>query len=93
MSIKIQLDEHTVEDYEAIKILKELGFTDEEIQAKYDKQKESDGFTKGYRKAIDDFVKLAKEHDFKYGKKDITKCVIGFIEFFAEKLKEENKIC
>ena len=44
-------------------------------------------------KAIDDFVKLAKEHDFKYGKKDITKCVIGFIEFFAEKLKEENKEC
>ena len=43
MSIRIQLDEHTVEDYEAIKILKELGFTDEEIQAKYDKQKESDG--------------------------------------------------
>ena len=32
MSIKIQLDEHTVEDYEAIKILKELGFTDEEIK-------------------------------------------------------------
>ena len=43
MSIKIQLDEHTVEDYEAIKILKELGFTDEEIQEKYDKQKERDG--------------------------------------------------
>ena len=43
MSIKIQLDEHTVEDYEAIKILKELGFTDVEIQEKYDKQKESDG--------------------------------------------------
>ena len=42
MSIKIQLDEHTVEDYEAIKILKELGFTDEEIQSKYDKQKEID---------------------------------------------------
>ena len=44
-------------------------------------------------KAIDDFVKLAKEYDFKYGKKDITKCVIGFIEFFADKLKEENKEC
>ena len=44
-------------------------------------------------KAIDDFVKLAKEHDYKYGKKDITKFVIGFIEFFAEKLKEENKEC
>ena len=44
-------------------------------------------------KAIDDFVKLAKEHDFKYGKKDITKCVIGFIEFFAEKLKEGTKVC
>lgn len=43
MSIKIQLDEHTVEDYKAIKLLKDLGFTDEEIQSKYDKQKEIDG--------------------------------------------------
>lgn len=42
MSIKIQLDEHTVEDYNAIKLLKYLGFTDEEIQSKYDKQKEND---------------------------------------------------
>ena len=41
-SIKIQLDEHTVEDYKSIKILKELGFTDEDIQSKYDKQKEID---------------------------------------------------
>ena len=41
-SIKIQLDEHTVEDYKAIKIMKELDFTDEEIQTKYDKQKEID---------------------------------------------------
>ena len=37
--------------------------------------------------AIDDFVKLAKEHEFKYGKKDISNFVIGFIEFFAEQLK------
>ena len=37
--------------------------------------------------AIDDFVNIAKEHDFKYGKNDITNCVIGFIEFFAEELK------
>ena len=42
----------------------------------------------GYNKAIDDFVKLVKEHEFKYGKEDITNCVIGFIEFFAEQLKE-----
>ena len=40
-----------------------------------------------YNNAIDDFVKMAKDHDFKYGKKDITNCVIGFIEFFAEELK------
>ena len=40
-----------------------------------------------YNKAIDDFVNLAKEHDFKHDKKDITNCVIGFIEFFAEQLK------
>ena len=42
-SINIQLDEHTLEDYKAIKILKDLGFTDEEIQSIYDKQKEIDG--------------------------------------------------
>lgn len=42
---------------------------------------------KGYNKAIDDFVTIAKEHDFKYGKQNITNCVIDFIEFFAEELK------
>ena len=41
--------------------------------AKHDKQV--------YNKAVDDFVNLAKEHDFKHDKKDITNCVIGFIEF------------
>lgn len=41
-----------------------------------------------YKKSIDDFVKLAKEHDFKYRAYDITGCVIGFIEFFAEQLKD-----
>ena len=45
------------------------------------------GYNAGYNKAIDDFVNIAKEHDFKYGKKDITNCVIDFIEFFAEQLK------
>ena len=40
-----------------------------------------------YNRAIDDFVKIAKEHNFRYGKKDITNFVIGFIEFFAEQLK------
>ena len=40
-----------------------------------------------YNKAIDDFVKLAKEHHFKQGTKDITGCIIGIIEFFAEQLK------
>ena len=43
-----------------------------------------------YNRAIDDFVKIAKEHNFRYGKKDITNCVIGFIEFFAEQLKEDK---
>ena len=47
--------------------------------AKHDKQV--------YNKAVDDFVNLAKEHDFKHDKKDISNCVIGFIEFFAEQLK------
>ena len=60
---------------------------------KYDVNSFEELVTNTRNKAIDDFVKLAKEHDFKYGKKDITKCVIGFIEFFADKLKEENKEC
>lgn len=42
MSIKMQLDEHLAEDYEAIKILRELGFADEEIQEKYEMQKQID---------------------------------------------------
>ena len=41
-----------------------------------------------YNKAIDDFVKLAKEHDFKYENDDISKSVIDIVEFFAELLKE-----
>lgn len=49
------------------------------------------GYNAGYNKAIDDFVNIAKEHDFKHDKKDITNCVIGFIEFFAEQLKESGK--
>ena len=48
------------------------------------------GYNAGYNKAIDDFVNIAKEHDFKYDKKNITNCVIGFIEFFAEQLKERR---
>lgn len=40
--IKIQLDEHIVEDYKAIKAMKELGFSDKEIQRKYDEQKRID---------------------------------------------------
>ena len=46
-----------------------------------------DVYHAGYNNAIDDFVNIVKEHDFKYGKEDITNCVIGFIEFFAERLK------
>ena len=48
------------------------------------------GCNVGYNKAIDDFVNIVKEHDFKYGKKDITNCVICFIEFFAEQLKNRR---
>ena len=45
-----------------------------------------------YNKAIDDFVNLAKEHEFTYDKKDITNCVIGFIEFFCRTFKERRII-
>ena len=48
------------------------------------------GYNAGYNKAIDDFVNIAKEYDFKYDKKDITNCVIDFIEFFAKQLKERR---
>ena len=44
-------------------------------------------YNQGYNKAIDDFVELAKEHYFNHGDKDITECVIGIVEFFAEQLK------
>ena len=43
-----------------------------------------------YNKGIDDFIKLAKEYEFKYGNKDITYCVITFIEFLSEQLKEND---
>lgn len=46
------------------------------------------GYSNGYNRAIDDFVKLAKEHDFKYGTNDISKSVVSIVEFFAELLKE-----
>lgn len=49
------------------------------------------GYIHGYHNAIDDFVNLAKEHEFKYKKEDITKCCIDFIVFFAKQLKEGNK--
>ena len=45
------------------------------------------GYNAGYNKAIDDLVNIAKEHNFKNDTKDITDCVIDFIEFFAEQLK------
>ena len=66
MSIKIQLDEHTVEDYKTIKILKELGFTDEEIQTKYDKQKEIDGEREGKKMRIYNvhYGMNGEEHDY-----------------------------
>lgn len=40
--IKIQLNEHTTEDYKSIEIARQLGFSEEEIQKMYDKQQESD---------------------------------------------------
>lgn len=42
---------------------------------------------KGYNKALNDFVNLAKEHTFQHNKEDITSCCIDFIEFFAKELK------
>ena len=44
------------------------------------------GYNAGYNKAIDDFINIAKEHDFKHGKKDIT----NWVEFFAKQLKERR---
>ena len=78
---------HEHEQYaEWLKELKELranscGYSNEDIELVRNAM---------YNKAIDDFVKLAKEYDFKYGNKNITHCVIGFIEFFSEQLKEHD---
>lgn len=43
--VTINLDENAVEDFKAIRELQKLGFSDEEIQAMYDrsKAKESEG--------------------------------------------------
>lgn len=40
--INIQLNEHSAEDCKAIMALREIGFSDEEIQAKYDEQLKAD---------------------------------------------------
>ena len=35
----------------------------------------------GYNKAIDDFVKLAEEYNYKYDNNDITGNVMGLLNF------------
>lgn len=40
--VTVKLDKHLVENYKAIKILREIGFTDEEIQKMLDRQAELD---------------------------------------------------
>lgn len=40
--ITMKLDEHSAEDFKAIQTLRECGFSDEEIQMMYDRQKEID---------------------------------------------------
>lgn len=73
--------EQLVEWLEELKALRttSYGYSKEDIEVDQNSM---------YNKAIDDFVKIAKEHDFKYGTNDITNCVIGFIEFLAKQLKE-----
>ena len=66
-------------------LLQELGEDTEIYRFTLRELKERD--REAYNKAIDDFVKLAKEHDFKYGNDDISKSVIDIVEFFAEQLK------
>lgn len=40
--ITIKLDKYTAEDVKAIQTLREFGYSDEEIQKLYDRQKEKD---------------------------------------------------
>lgn len=42
MAIHINLDDHTEEDVKAIQMMRELGFSEEEIQDAYDRQKKID---------------------------------------------------
>lgn len=40
--LNVNLDEHTVEDLAAIDIMRKLGFSEDEIQRKYNEQKNKD---------------------------------------------------
>ena len=51
--INIKLDKYSAEDVKAIQLLREFGYSDEEIQRLYDRQKEKDEQTMTIEKAND----------------------------------------
>ena len=77
--------EQLAEWLEELKVIKSDGFTDDLLNM---------GFTKGYNKAIDDFVQKVKEHQYVLSdvinSKDYGMFTVG-IEQIAEELKEQNQ--
>ena len=49
------------------------------------------GHRQGYNKAIDDFVKLVKKHDWNIRNRNEDAFIYGAIDKLAEQLKEHNK--
>ena len=46
------------------------------------------GYNTGYKKAVDDFVKLAKEHNWNIRNRNENEFIYGAIDRLAEQLKE-----
>ena len=44
-----------------------------------------------YNKAVDDFVKLVKEHNWNIRNRNENEFIYGAIDRLAEQLKEDNK--
>lgn len=64
---------------EELKTIKSDGFTDDLLNM---------GFTKGYNKAIDDFVQLVKKYDWDIREINENEFIYGAIDYIAEQLKE-----
>ena len=74
----LQESKQIAEWLEELKTIKSDGFTDNLLNM---------GFTKGYNKALDDFVKLVKEHNWNIRNRNENEFIYGAIDRLAEQLK------